>query len=178
MSDRADTALDEIQKVEEIPVEVLGFISIFVLMLTLAIVAACLSAYRKGNEENKIESEISSPPPAKRQKSLSDMERARQVVIEVENECTDPYEADSEKADVESRGGSSSRSFKLTTMSTARHLNEEDVKPNKGKKLCFDDVVQKDCESGLSDLNANHFFSSKEIATMSTLSPGTLRQSA
>lgn len=55
MSDRADTALDEIQKVEEIPVEVLGFISIFVLMLTLAIVAACLSAYRKGNEENKIE---------------------------------------------------------------------------------------------------------------------------
>merc|ERR1712228_77184 len=59
-------------------------------------------------------------------------------------------------------------------------MNEDSMKQNRinrRKKVNFDDVMQKDTESGVSDLNANHFFSANEIAGMATLSPENLTKS-
>lgn len=94
----------------------------------------------------------------------------------MENQCTDPFNEDGYKPDEDDKcqENNTSRSMKMTQADAVRHLNESELKQEmpRSKKITFDDVVQLDCESGISDLNANHFFSAGEIATMGTLSPG------
>lgn len=145
-------------------------------MLVIAVVAACINSSLKRNE-NKIDQEFELRP-ARREK-VGDgqtpqeyaLEKARQVVIEIENQCTDPYAADEENS-----AKNSSRSIKLTQanneeLSTARHLNEKgfpsiDSKPSEWK-LNFDGEIQNESGSRIADLNEHHFFSAKELTNMS-----------
>jgi len=43
VSDRADSAFDEIKKLNEAPIEVIGFISIFILTLLIALITTCVN---------------------------------------------------------------------------------------------------------------------------------------
>lgn len=181
VNERADSALSEIKKLNETPIEVIGFLSIFILMLLIALIATCINQCKKAVtlsdlnlNHNKIESELSNQTKDVESLKGSALERAKKIVIEVENQCTDPFNEDGYKPDEDDKykDNNTSRSMKMTQADTARHLNESEIQQEelRDKKITFDDVVQLDCESGISDLNANHFFSAGEIANMGTIS--------
>lgn len=99
---RAEAALEEIKNATDLPVAVLAFISVFVLLVLVAITAACLGAMKTRTtlNSNKIALDLAHSLGRAERKGKRDdaLERAKQIVIEVEQH-TEPYAGDAESGD-------------------------------------------------------------------------------